>query len=85
MPNSQADLRSERRKELDEQLASEPRLSQPEIPPGQQPRPLDLNQLVDLRRRRASKPRAVAPSRVIRSPRGLMSYWQCVLRKGDRR
>jgi hypothetical protein len=41
MPTTQPDLRSERRKALDEQLASEPLLPQPDIPPGEQPRPLE--------------------------------------------
>ena len=37
----QPDLRSERRKALDEQLASEPHLPLPAIPPDEQPRPLE--------------------------------------------
>ena len=41
MPIPQPDLRSERRKALDEQLASEPRLPHPAIVPGEQPRPLE--------------------------------------------
>jgi len=41
MPTPQPDLRSERRKVLDEQLASEPHLPRPAIPPGEQPRPLE--------------------------------------------
>jgi len=41
MPNPQPDLRSERRKALDEQLASEPQLPHPEVAPGEQPRPLE--------------------------------------------
>jgi hypothetical protein len=41
MPTPQPDLRSERRKALDEQLASEPHLPHPVIPPGEQPRPLE--------------------------------------------
>ena len=41
MPTPQPDLRSERRKALDEQLASEPHLPHPAIPPGEQPRPLE--------------------------------------------
>jgi hypothetical protein len=40
MPTTEPDLRSERRKALDEQLASEPHLPHPDIPPGEQPRPL---------------------------------------------
>ena len=41
MPIPQPDLRSERRKILDEQLASEPHLPHPAIPAGEQPRPLE--------------------------------------------
>jgi hypothetical protein len=41
MPTTEPDLRSERRKALDEQLASEPHLPHPDIPPGEQPRPLE--------------------------------------------
>jgi len=41
MPTPQPDLRSERRKALDEQLASEPHLPHPNIPAGEQPRPLE--------------------------------------------
>jgi hypothetical protein len=41
MPIPQPDLRSERRKALDEQLASEPHLPVPDMPPGDQPRPLE--------------------------------------------
>jgi hypothetical protein len=41
MPTAQPDLRSERRKALDEQLASEPHLPHPDVPPGEQPRPLE--------------------------------------------
>ena len=40
MPTPQPDLRSERRKALDEQLASEPHLPLPDVLPGEQPRPL---------------------------------------------
>jgi hypothetical protein len=43
MPIPEPDLRSERRKTLDEQLASEPHLPLPEIPPGDQPRPLETH------------------------------------------
>jgi hypothetical protein len=43
MPIPQPDLRSERRKALDEQLASEPHLSLPEVAPGDQPRPLETH------------------------------------------
>ena len=43
MPTPQPDLRSERRKALDEQLASEPHLSLPDIPPGAQPLPLETH------------------------------------------
>ena len=39
----QPDLRSERRKALDEQLASEPHLPLPDVPPGEQPRPLETH------------------------------------------
>ena len=42
MQMRQPDLRSERRKALDEQLASEPNLPVPEIPPGDQPRPVEM-------------------------------------------
>ncbi len=41
MPTPQPDLRSERRKVLDEQLASEPHSPQPAIIPGEQPLPLE--------------------------------------------
>jgi hypothetical protein len=41
VPIPQLDLRSERRKALDEQLASEPHLAHPVIPSGKQPRPLE--------------------------------------------
>jgi hypothetical protein len=41
MPTTQPDLRSERRKAMDEQLASEPHLPHPDIPAGEQPRPLE--------------------------------------------
>ena len=41
MPTTEPDVRSERRKALDEQLASEPRLPHPDIPPGEQPRALE--------------------------------------------
>ena len=41
MPTTQPDLRSERRKALDEQLASEPHLPHPDVRPGEQPRPLE--------------------------------------------
>ena len=40
MPIPQPDLRSERRKALDEQLASEPHLPLPDVLPGEPPRPL---------------------------------------------
>ena len=43
MPTPQPDLRSERRKALDEQLASEPHLPFPELAPGDQPRPLETH------------------------------------------
>ena len=43
MPTPQPDLRSERRKALDEQLASEPHLPLPDVPPGEQPRPLEAH------------------------------------------
>ncbi len=43
MPVPEPDLRSERRKTLDEQLASEPHLPLPEIPSGDQPRPLETH------------------------------------------
>jgi len=42
MPTPQPDLRSERRKVLDEQFASEPHLPHPAILPSEQPRPLPL-------------------------------------------
>jgi hypothetical protein len=41
MPTTQPDLRSEHRKALDEQFASEPHLPHPDIPTGEQPRPLE--------------------------------------------
>jgi hypothetical protein len=41
MPATEPDLRSERRKALDEHLASEPHLPHPDIPPGEQPRSLE--------------------------------------------
>ena len=41
MPTPQPDLRSEHRKVLDEQLASEPHLPHPAILPSEQPRPLE--------------------------------------------
>ncbi len=41
MPTPEPDLRSERRKALDEQLASEPHLPHPEVPPGEQPGPVE--------------------------------------------
>jgi hypothetical protein len=47
MPTTQPDLRSERRKALDEQIASEPHLTHPDVPAGEQPRPLE-----ELRRHR---------------------------------
>ncbi len=43
MPIPQPDLRSERRKALDEQVASEPHLPLPAIPPDEQPRPLETH------------------------------------------
>ena len=43
MPIPQPDLRSERRKAPDEQLASEPHLPLPAIPPDEQPRPLETH------------------------------------------
>ena len=43
MPTPQPDLRSERRKALDEQLASEPHLPLPDVLPGEQPRPLETH------------------------------------------
>ena len=41
MPQPQPDLRSQQRKALDEELASQPCLPRPEIPAGEQPRPLE--------------------------------------------
>jgi len=41
MPTPQPDLRSERRKALDEQLASEPHMPLPDIAPGDEPRPME--------------------------------------------
>lgn len=41
MPTPQPDLMSERRKALDEQLASDPQLPHPDVSPGEQPRPLE--------------------------------------------
>ena len=41
MPTPQPDLRGKRRKDLDEQLASEPHLPHPAIPPVEQPLPLE--------------------------------------------
>ena len=41
MPTPQPDLRSEPRKALDEQLASEPHLPHPDVAPGEQPRPVE--------------------------------------------
>ncbi|MGA7497878.1 MAG: hypothetical protein WBX00_14230 [Isosphaeraceae bacterium] len=43
MPIPQPDLRSERRKALDEQLASEPHLPLPDVLPGEPPRPLEAH------------------------------------------
>ena len=43
MPIPQPDLRSERRKALDEQVASEPHLPLPDVPPGEQPHPLETH------------------------------------------
>ena len=43
MLTPQPDLRSERRKALDEQVASEPHLPLPAIPPDEQPRPLETH------------------------------------------
>jgi hypothetical protein len=43
MPTAQHDLRSGRRKALDEQLASEAHLPVPELAPGDQPRPLETH------------------------------------------
>jgi len=43
MPTPQPDLRSERRKALDEQLASEPHLPHPDVAAGERPRPLELH------------------------------------------
>jgi hypothetical protein len=43
MPNPQPDVRRERRKALDEQLASEPHLPLPDVAPGDQPRPLETH------------------------------------------
>jgi hypothetical protein len=43
MPIPQPDLRSKRRKVLDQQLASEPHMPLPDIPPGDQPRPLETH------------------------------------------
>jgi hypothetical protein len=45
MPTPQPDLRSERRKALDEELASEPHLPHPDVPPGELPRPVEEHQL----------------------------------------
>jgi hypothetical protein len=42
MPTPQLDLRSERRKALDEQLTSEPHLPLPDVLPGE-PRPLETH------------------------------------------
>jgi len=41
MPTPQPDLRSDHRRALDEQLASEPKLPHPQVAPGEQPRPLE--------------------------------------------
>jgi hypothetical protein len=41
MPTAEPDLRTERRKTLDDQLSSEPHLPHPNIPPGEQPRPIE--------------------------------------------
>jgi hypothetical protein len=41
MPTPQPDTRSERRKALDEELATEPMLPIPDAAPGDQPRPLE--------------------------------------------
>ena len=43
MPTSQLDTRSEHRRTLDEQLASEPHLSHSEATPGKQPQPLEAH------------------------------------------
>jgi hypothetical protein len=52
MPTIQPDLRGERRKALDEQLACEPQLPHPEIAPGE--KPLSMEEL-----RRPRRPVAV--------------------------
>lgn len=41
MTASQPDLRSEQRKIQDEVIAAEPKLAPPDLPPGQQPRPVE--------------------------------------------
>jgi hypothetical protein len=41
MPTPEPDLRSQRRKALDDQIADEPCLAQPAGAPGVQPRPLE--------------------------------------------
>ena len=41
MPTPQPDIRSERRKALDEQLAAEPMLPIPDAAPGDRPQPLE--------------------------------------------
>ncbi len=43
MPIPQPDTRSERRRALDEQLASEPHMLLPDVAPGDGPRPLDTH------------------------------------------
>ena len=41
MPTAQPDLRSDRRKALDEQLACEAHMPHPDVPPDERPRPLE--------------------------------------------
>jgi hypothetical protein len=43
MPIPQPDMRTERRKAYDEQLASESQLPHPNIPAGEQPRPIEAH------------------------------------------
>ncbi|MGO9812261.1 MAG: hypothetical protein ACLP53_16000 [Isosphaeraceae bacterium] len=63
MPIPQPDLRSDRRKALDEQLASEPHLPHPDVPPGEPPRPGDASSPPSPRGRcRSGGERAGAPA-----------------------
>ena len=62
MPNPQPDQRSERRKALDEQLASEPHIPLPDIVPGDQVRPLETH----LRHRRPLAVVGVVESGLVR-------------------